>query len=84
MGVEMNIDFDKFPKQGTYLGKEVEVCFRYNTEKALSGVVVREDDEAPGIMIIKLSDGRHVLSTECQYRPKKTQPTRGCPCHEEH
>lgn len=71
MGAHDNISFDKFPKQGSYLLREVEVCFNYDTSKTISGVVVREDAEAPGLMIIKLDNGRHVLSTECQYRPKQ-------------
>lgn len=71
MGEHANISFARFPKQGSYLLKEVEVCFNYDTSKTLSGIVVRDDAEAPGLMIIKLDNGRHVLSTECQYHPKR-------------
>jgi hypothetical protein len=35
----------------------------------LMGEVVRDDIEAPYIMIIRLDDGRHVLATECQWQP---------------
>lgn len=71
MGVVNSIGFDKFPKQGTYLGKRVNVCFNYNTSKQIAGTVVREDVEEPGVMIIRLDDTRHVLSTECQWQPWK-------------
>jgi hypothetical protein len=34
-------------------------------------VVVRDDvDGAALLTIIRLDDGRHVLSTECQYQPE--------------
>lgn len=69
MGVVNNIDSVKFPKQGDYWGKRVRVCFNYDSSKTSIGIVVRDDAEAPGVMIIKLEDGRHVLSTECQWQP---------------
>lgn len=67
MGVHKNISMGSFPKQGSFLGKKVRVCFNYDTSQVIDGVVVREDAEEPGKMIIKLSNGRYVLSTECQY-----------------
>lgn len=67
MGVVDNIGYRKFPKQGAFMGKEVTVCFNYDTSETISGVVVRDDAEEPGKMIIQLVDGRYVLSTECQY-----------------
>lgn len=69
MGCTKEIDAEHFPKQGRYLGKRVRVCFNYDTSRTLLGLVVRDDAEEPGRMIIKLDDGRHVLSTECQYQP---------------
>lgn len=69
MGSVSNIAIDKFPPQGKYLGKPVEVCFNYDTTKSIKGVCVRDDTELPGLMIIKLEDNRYVLSTECQWRP---------------
>lgn len=69
MGNVSNVDIDKFPVQGTYLGKPVEVCFNYNIFSTIKGVCVRDDTELPGLMIIKLDDNRYVLSTECQWRP---------------
>ena len=67
MGYVPTIKFDKFPKQGDYLGRTVEVCFHYDTSKTISGVVVRDDIESPHETIIQLSDGRLVRGCECQY-----------------
>lgn len=52
-----------YPKQGSFWGRSL-VCFDYDTSQAVLGLIVRDD--APGILIIRLVDGRHVLSTECQ------------------
>ena len=68
MGMVVNVGFDRFPKQGTYLTRRVKVCFKYDSTKMVSGVVVRDDAEEPGRMIIKLDNGRYVLSTECMYQ----------------
>lgn len=68
MGCVYNISHQNFPKQGSFLGKTVVVCFHYCTEHWVSGVCVRDDIEDPGRMIFKLDDGRYVLSSECQYR----------------
>lgn len=68
MGIHKNIGFDKFPEQGDLLGREVQVCFNYDTGEVITGKIVREDIEEPGRLIIQLADGRFVLSTECQYR----------------
>lgn len=72
MGIAKNVGFDTFPEQGRYLGKVVRVCFEYDTSRAIEGEVIRDDAEAPGVMLIRLSDGRVVLSTECQYQPVKS------------
>lgn len=76
MGVEKNIDINSFPKQYTVaenqmggIGRKVEVCFNYRTDKSILGVIIRDDKEHPFLMLIRLSDGRVVLNTECQYRP---------------
>lgn len=61
------VGFNRFPKQGSFWGRRVVVCFDFDTSRTILGTVVREDIEAPGRMIIKLDDGRYVLSTECQY-----------------
>jgi hypothetical protein len=57
-----------YPRQGSFFGKAVEVCFDYDTSAPKRGKVVRDDVEKPGRMIIKLENGWVVLSTECQYR----------------
>jgi len=67
MGVSANISAEKFPRQGSHTGLRVLVCFNYDTSRTFPGVVVRDDAEEPGRMIIKLDDGRYVLSTECQF-----------------
>lgn len=68
MGVVSNIKHDKFPEQGNYLGRKVKVCFHYDTNNTIPGVIVRDDKEEPHRTIIKLDDGRHVLAIECQYQ----------------
>lgn len=77
MGVDPNIAHDRWPKQGGFLGQRVDVCFNYDTAHTLPGEVVRDDVTAPGRMVIRLDDGRHVLSTECQWTP--TPPRAGGP-----
>lgn len=69
MGVVANVGYAEFPKQGKYLGKRTRVCFRYDATKELMGTIVRDDDEEPGKMIIKLDDGRYILASECMYSP---------------
>ncbi len=76
MGCVNNIAYDKFPKQKDKdykypeyaVGARVQVCFHYDTSKYCMGTVVRDDIEEPYVMIIRLDDGRHILSTECQFR----------------
>lgn len=70
MGLIENITATSFPRQDVaYFGKPVDVCFHYNTKATLRGVFVRCDAESPGKAIIKLEDGRYVLTTECQWSP---------------
>lgn len=69
MGVHKNIGYDKFPKQGRYMGRKVAVCFNYEVSKVLIGTIVRDDIEDPGRTIIALEDGRYVEAVECQYSP---------------
>ena len=69
MGTRRNIGYDTFPKQGKYLGKRVNVCFHYDTSKTIEGVIVRDDIDPPYLEIIRLDDGRHVLTTECMWQP---------------
>lgn len=56
-----------WPKQGAFLGARVRVCFDYDISYTVDGIVLRDDAEEPGRMIIQLDNGRVVLSTECQY-----------------
>lgn len=65
MGVVDTISATTFPRQGPDLGGRVVVCFNYGPPD-LFGTVVRSDREHPLRTIIRLDDGRHVLSTECQ------------------
>lgn len=67
MGVVKGIGYDEFPEQHGTVGKTTDVCFNYDNNY-LSGVIVRDDKGAPGVTIIRLGDGRHVLATECMWR----------------
>ena len=67
MGVVQSSDYKAFPKQGNWLGKKTMVCFKYDTAHQIGGVFVRDDAEEPNLSIIRLDDGRHVLTTECQH-----------------
>lgn len=58
-----------YPKQGNWLNLRTKVMFNYDDSTTTMGTIVREDAEAPHKTIIKLDDGRYVLSTECQYQP---------------
>ena len=71
MGVKANISADTKPKQGSWLGRRVEVCYHYDTSKREEGRIIREDAEGTGISIILLDSGFPVLTTECQYSPIK-------------
>lgn len=66
MIIENLPDSDAFPSQGSWLHRRVSVMFGYQPPR-YRGVIVREDSVAPGLLIIRLDDGRHVLSLECQY-----------------
>lgn len=65
MGSHPNITVDKYPRQGSYLNLRVKVCFNYDTTEQFLGVMIRDDMEEPGISIIKLDNGRVLLTTEC-------------------
>lgn len=76
MGNHKNITATKFPKQGTWLNRRVEVYFHYGKEGKAQGVIVRDDMEAPFETIIKLDDGRYVRAVECQYSSIYTEARR--------
>lgn len=74
MGIENKIDINNFPKQYSVkesstggIGRKVEVCFNYQSDKIIEGVIIRDDCEVPYRKIIRLNDGRVILATECQY-----------------
>lgn len=66
MVIEKLASSEAFPAQGEYAGKRVHVIFG-REDVRFNGVIVRDDMAAPMLTIIRLDDGRHVLSTECQY-----------------
>lgn len=68
MGSHPNISANKFPRQGNFRGRDVNVCFNYDTSTTIKGKVLRDDAEEPGRCIILLENGWCVLSTECQYQ----------------
>jgi hypothetical protein len=70
MGCVDSIDYARWPKQGEWLGLRTRVCFFYDTSRIVMGTVVRDDNEAPGVTLIKLDDGRYVLASECQHSPE--------------
>lgn len=70
MGVVKTIDYDKWPKQSDWVGRRVRVCYNYDTTKTHEGEIVRDDLEDPGTQIMKLDNGRYILSTECQWQLK--------------
>lgn len=75
MGVVANVGFSEFPIQSDWVGKRIRVCFAYRAADTIMGTVVRDDREEPGRMIIRLDDGRYVLSTECQHSLPEESPT---------
>lgn len=66
MGVKTGVSRFVWPEQGSCLGQRVDVMFNDDERNIIGGKVVRDD--ARGVMIIKLDNGRYVLGTECQYR----------------
>lgn len=68
MGCEKTINADRYPQQGNFLGRAVDVCFDYDTSCTIQGKVIRDDAEEPGLMLIQLENGWVVRSTECQYK----------------
>jgi len=71
VGIQEHIDYDRFPKQGNWVGKRCEVSFRYDPTRTVGAECVREDCEFPRLTIFKLDDGRHVLATECMHSTPK-------------
>ena len=67
MGCVETISADSFPRQSKDVGRRVFVCFHYDTEAQIPGILVRDDREVPFRLIIRLDDGRYVMGSECQY-----------------
>ncbi|WP_193062998.1 hypothetical protein [Oceanobacillus oncorhynchi] len=67
MGVMQNISVDSFPRQGDYLYKRAKVCFNYDTSETINGTIIRDDREHPFLTLIRLDNGRIILSSECQH-----------------
>lgn len=81
MGCHPNITATKMPKAGAFVGMRTIVHFHYDLDVGFPATVVRDDREAPFLTIIRLDDGRHVLSTECQYsHPTAPEPPGGPVC----
>lgn len=75
MGCSESVGIDKYPKQGRFLHYRVRVCFHYDTSRVIEGTMVRNDMEEPYLSIIKLDDGRYIMSTECQFQPIRPETT---------
>lgn len=73
MGQHPNIDYNKFPVQGKYLGKRVKVSFNYS-QKVERGTIIRDDIDNPFLTLIQLDNGGVVSSKECQYTPLDVDP----------
>lgn len=61
---------DAYPPQ-TRVGQRVRTYRKAKKQgdaAFLDGVVVRSDNAQPGLTVIRLDDGRHVLATECGYQ----------------
>ena len=69
MGGHPGISATQFPRQSEYVNTGALVVFHYEIEHQHTCVIVRDDIDDPWETIIRLSDGRHVLGTECQWRP---------------
>lgn len=64
-----NIGAEVFPKQSR-IGDRVEVSFLNARDqgKLMYGEIVRSDNESPFMVIIRLEDGRHLLTRECVWK----------------
>lgn len=57
-----------FPKQTDNVGQKVKVAFNYDTSVTYFGTIVRDDEVAPYVSIIKLGENKYVLSFECMWQ----------------
>lgn len=70
MGCHSAITAESFPKQSDHLNARAQVVFHYDLNRRFGATIVRDDVESPFMCILKLDDGRYVLSGECQYSPQ--------------
>ena len=68
MGAVDTITHNRFPKQTLYVGRRVTVYFHHDLDHPFSGTIVRDDVDRPLRTIIRLDNGRVVLTDECQFR----------------
>lgn len=76
MGSHKDISYNEFPEQGALLHRRVDVAFHLDLSNTVGGTIVRYDRTSPGRTIIRLDDGRYVLSDECQYTCPTPPPIR--------
>jgi len=67
MGNTPHITPDRYPAQGVFLHRIVDVCFNRDASSAVRGKIIRDDTEEPGELIIQLDNGWVVRAHECQY-----------------
>lgn len=68
MGVVKNISIDEFPKQSDKVGKIHSLCFKYDPDRRVDAVCIRDDKEDPWMTIFQDVNGRVILATECHYQ----------------
>ena len=73
MGSIRTITAETFPRQGEWLGKRVNVCFHGDADNLFPGTIVREDNETPFEVLIKLDSGRYIRGEECAYQLRKQE-----------
>ena len=76
MGNHKDISYNRFPEQASFLGRRVNVAFHYDLANTVGGTIVRDDRAHPHRTIIRLDNGRYVLSDECQYTVPTPPPIR--------
>ena len=70
MGIVKGISFTEYPKQGSYVGKRVSVCYHYNPDERHEGVCIRDDATEPFRTLFQLDNGRVLDAVECMWSPR--------------
>lgn len=75
MGMHPNVYIGNLPKQTDLVDADVEVSFRQDLNKSVTGSIVRSDADAPFRTLIELHEGGFIVdSSECVFRiASKTQ-----------